>query len=124
MRTVIATCALIVTATIAGCGGGDSEPAVSPPVSVTTGATTAQTPGTVTTVAGDVGAGRTVFEQNCQACHPNGGSEPGAGPVLQRMGFSADQIRHQITNPRQAMPPNLVEGVDLDNVTAYVAGLQ
>ncbi len=125
LRTVIAVGALAAATGIAACGGGDEPPAVSPPVSVTDNTPTIQTTTVRTeTVPGDADAGRTVFEQTCQTCHPAGGSEAGTGPKLAEAGFTAERIRQQILHPRQAMPPNLVSGDDLDNVTAYVAGLQ
>lgn len=125
LRTVIVVGALVLTGTSAACGGGDEPPAVSPPVSVTSTTPTIQTTTVRTdTVAGDVDAGRTVYEQSCQGCHPAGGADAGAGPRLAGAGFTAEQIREQIVNPRQSMPPNLVSGTDLDDVTAYVVGLQ
>ena len=51
-------------------------------------------------------------------------TQAGAGPVLADRGLTDDAIRKQITNPVGAMPANLVSGADLDNVVAYVLGLQ
>ncbi len=125
VRGVIAVGALIAATVPAACGGGDEPPAVSPPVSVTSTTPTIQTTTVRTdTVAGDADAGRTIFEQSCQTCHPAGGAEAGAGPKLAEAGFTADQIRRQIVSPRQSMPPNLVGGTELDDVTAYLVGLQ
>lgn len=122
LKAAITIGVLGLAAVAAGCGGGNDSPAVSPPLSVT--APTVSVPTSTVTVPGDVDAGRTVFEQTCQTCHPAGGTTAGAGPQLAGMGLTLEQIRHQITNPRLAMPPNLVSGADLENVSAYVLGIQ
>lgn len=69
---------------------------------------------------GDVAAGKTVFEANCQGCHPNGGTEAGVGPQLSGMTLDAATIKMTVQNGRGAMPGGLVSGADLDNVVAYV----
>ena len=69
---------------------------------------------------GDVAAGKTVFEANCQGCHPNGGTEAGVGPQLSGMTLDAATIKMTVQNGRGAMPAGLVSGADLDNVVAYV----
>jgi cytochrome c551 len=73
---------------------------------------------------GDIAAGKTAFEGACQNCHTAGGTQAGAGPVLADRGLATEAIRNQIVNGGGAMPANLVEGADLDNVTAFVASLQ
>lgn len=124
MKRVVAIGALVVVAATAGCGGGSGDDAaVSPPVSGTMPTVAIQTP-TVTTLPGDAEAGRTTFEQTCQGCHPAGGAEEGTGPQLTEQGFTPEEIRHQVTDPRMAMPPNLVAGADLDNVVAFLAAQQ
>ncbi len=116
----------------AGCGGSDPKqaqtPTNAPTVSnstaptATTGATTEG--GGSTEAKGDAAAGKTFFEGTCQACHPAGGTEAGAGPKLQGAGLTADAITTQIKTPKGTMPPNLASGADLENVTAYVLSLK
>ncbi|MCX6410527.1 MAG: cytochrome c [Actinobacteria bacterium] len=74
--------------------------------------------------SGDVAAGKTVFEANCQGCHPAGGTTAGVGPKLQGMGLSLDKIEYQITNGGGGMPGGLISGTDLDNAAAYVESIQ
>lgn len=116
----------------AGCGGDDNETTTSTPAETTTQATTS-TPDTTSTptettatteVEGDAVAGKTTFETTCQGCHPAGGTEAGAGPVLAGAGLTAAAIETQIKNGRGAMPGGLVSGDDLDNVTAFVLSIQ
>lgn len=118
-----------------GCGGDGDDTGTTPPATETTVQTTdtgavtdtgaTDTGATDTEAAeGDVAAGKTFFEGACQACHPAGGNEVGAGPKLAGIGWSADQIKNQIEKPVGTMPPNLASGEDLDNVVAYVVSLQ
>ena len=101
----------------AGCGESDSTPA--------TVTTSTASPGTPTAAAGgDATAGRTVFETRCELCHRMGGTEAGAGPVLSGLGLDDTAIKKQIREPRNAMPPNIVTGKDLEDVTAFVLTLQ
>jgi mono/diheme cytochrome c family protein len=71
-----------------------------------------------------VAAGKTAYESSCQGCHPAGGTQAGAGPVLAGVGLAEERIRTQITNGGGGMPPGLVQGEDLDNVTAFLLSLQ
>lgn len=104
---------LVVLVTV-GCGGDNSESTPSTPT------------GPVPTVAsrGNVLQGRTVFETNCQVCHLSGGVEAGNGPVLAKMNLTEGAIRTQIDEPRNAMPPDIVSGEELDDVIAFVVSLQ
>ncbi len=98
---------------LGGCGGSDSP-------SPTTAAATRAT-GTPTNVPlGNAAAGRTVFETKCQVCHLNDGTEAGAGPKLVGTGLTEQSIRTQVKRPRNAMPPNIVSGKDLDDVAAFL----
>lgn len=74
--------------------------------------------------AGDVAAGKTVFEANCQGCHPAGGTQAGAGPQLAGSSLDAAGIKNVVENGRGAMPGGLVSGADLDNVVAYVDSIK
>lgn len=123
--TVVLIAALAVVA--AGCGESDPDEAKTPANAPTI--TNGQPPveggeGEGEGGEGDIAAGKTAYEGACQSCHPAGGTEAGVGPVLADRGLAADAIRNQIINGGGAMPANLVEGADLDNVTAFVASLQ
>ena len=95
-------------------GGGSGEPADS---GMGAGGASAD-------AGGDVAAGKTVFEANCQGCHPAGGTQAGAGPQLSTSTLSAEQVRTQVVNGKGAMPGGLVSGTDLANVVAYVQSIQ
>lgn len=74
--------------------------------------------------AGDAAAGKTVFEANCQGCHPAGGTQAGVGPQLSATALDAAGIKTTVQNGRGAMPGGLVSGADLDNVVAYVDSIK
>jgi mono/diheme cytochrome c family protein len=103
---------------VAGCGGDDDA---ATPAASTAAATTDAAPPAAT---GDAVAGKTTFEGTCQGCHTEGGTVAGNGPVLAGKGLTAERISTQIKTPRNAMPPNLVSGADLDNVVAFVLSIQ
>jgi len=118
-----------------GCGGGDDTDTTGTPTDQTTMPATDTTAVTDTGATdtgatdtaeaeGDVAAGKTFFEGACQACHPAGGNEVGAGPKLSGLGRTADQIKTQIEKPSGTMSPNLATGEDLENVTAFVLSIQ
>ncbi len=111
---------------LAGCGGSDPNAANTPTdaPTITNGQPPTETTATTGGGAGDATAGKATFETTCQGCHAAGGTQAGAGPVLAERGLTEDAIRKQITNPVAVMPANLVSGADLDNVVAYVFGLQ
>lgn len=75
--------------------------------------------------SGDVAAGKTVFEANCQGCHPAGGTQAGGvGPQVSMTKLDAAQIKMQIMNGKGAMPGGLATGTDLENVVAYVVSIK
>lgn len=117
-----------LTAFVAGCGGSDPEAAQTPSnaPTITNGKPPAdEVPSGQSTNEGDVGAeGKIIFETSCQGCHPAGGTEAGAGPVLADRGLVEAAIKTQIVNGKGAMPGGLVTGGDLDKVVAFVVGLQ
>ena len=80
--------------------------------------------GTSDASSGDVAAGKTVFEANCQGCHPAGGMQAGVGPQLSTTKMDAAQIKTQIVNGKGAMPGGLATGADLDNGVAYVVSIK
>ncbi len=146
---VISSAALIGIG--AGCGGTDSS-AASTPADATTianyapqtdsegktipapdaaptadsgqAAPSAPEAGTSDASSGDVAAGKTVFEANCQGCHPAGGTQAGVGPQLSNSKLDAAQIKMQVMNGKGAMPGGLATGADLDNVVAYVVSIE
>jgi cytochrome c551 len=123
---------------LAGCGDDDDNgaadttteaPATTAPPATTAAPTTTEEATTAATTeaepSGDVAAGMTFFSQTCESCHLDGGNAGGgAGPQLAGAGLTEQQIRDQIVNGGGGMPPNLAQGQDLDNVTAYVFSLQ
>jgi mono/diheme cytochrome c family protein len=68
-----------------------------------------------------------LFEGKCQGCHENDGTEPGVGPRLADGGRTEERIRKQVVNGSPSsgiMPAGLYSGTDLDNVVAFVLGIQ
>lgn len=111
---------VVLLAGSAGCGGGDAA------TTTTTAAQELQAPsGQVQAAAiGDASLGRIVFETKCQICHKLSESEVGVGSRLPKAGLTAAAITAQVTKPRDSMPPNIVSGKDLNDVTAFVLTLQ
>jgi mono/diheme cytochrome c family protein len=112
---------------LAGCGGPDPEAAKTPAnaPTITNGQPPIETSGGEAGGGeGDATVGETAFDATCQGCHPAGGTQAGAGPVLADRGLTSDAIRCQRTNPLGSMPANLVSGQELDNVVAFVTSLQ
>lgn len=75
--------------------------------------------------AGDVAAGQTVFQQNCNGCHPGGAA--GVGPELKGRNLPDDRIRTQVRNGRGQMPPfpeSKVSEQQLTDLAAYVQSLK
>ena len=147
MRRAITIAAVVLSsaglvALGAGCGGGDSA-GVTPADATTIENTAPQTDSQGKTIpapgaadggmentadaggaAGDVAAGKTAFEANCQGCHPAGGTQAGAGPQLTTSMLDAAATKNQIINGKGAMPGGLVSGADLDNVVAYLESIK
>jgi cbb3-type cytochrome c oxidase subunit III len=92
--------------------------------------------GRVTAADGDASSGKALFVKNCGSCHALGDakSQGTIGPNLddafssdKAQGFSEqtirDVVRGQIAyaDPEGAMPPDIVEGQDANDVAIYVA---
>lgn len=74
---------------------------------------------------GDVTAGKAVFDQNCDACHPGG--DKGAGPALKGKNLSAARITSQVRNGAGSMPAystSQISDQQLNNLVAYVQSLK
>ncbi|WP_042463030.1 cytochrome c551 [Neobacillus dielmonensis] len=63
-----------------------------------------------------------IFDQNCSSCH-GGNLQGGMGPNLTKVGsrYSQDEIRNIIKNGKGAMPKNVIEGDDADEVAKWLA---
>lgn len=70
----------------------------------------------------DTAAGEEVYQTNCAMCH-GADLTGGAGPDLTAVGgsYSQDEIAEIITNGMGSMPPQNVEGEDLDALSAWLA---
>ncbi len=150
MRRGFAIAAAVVSSAVlvgvaAGCGSGESA-AVTPADATTIENVAAQTDSEGKTVSapggsgetpseaappdgggeegGAVAAGKAVFEANCQACHPAGGTEAGAGPQLSATAMDGAAITKQVRDGGGAMPGGLVTGADLEAVVAYVESIR
>ena len=131
---IVLTIVAAFAAVGAGCGGGSDStssssatPATTAAATTTAATTTAATTTAATTTAaatGDVAAGKTFFEGTCQGCHLADGTKAGVGPVLAGGGRSDARIRNQVINGGGPMPGGLATGADLDNVVAFVLGIQ
>ncbi len=99
----------------------------------TTAATAAATKPAATAAAtaaaaaakGDVTAGKAVFDQSCNSCHPNGGQ--GAGPTLRGKNLQATRIQTIVRNGGGGMPAfsaSQISDQQLTNLVAYVQSLQ
>ena len=73
-------------------------------------------------VLGDPYRGQTVFTQTCAACHGSDG-QGGVGPKLKGNTITIAAAKVQIESPRGTMPPDLVQGRNLDDVLAYLSQL-
>ena len=71
---------------------------------------------------GDPYRGQVVYSQTCAGCHGQKG-EGGVGPALEGATITLAAAKAQIESPVGTMPPNLVQGRQLDNVLAYLAQL-
>jgi mono/diheme cytochrome c family protein len=72
-----------------------------------------------------VAAGQAVFQQNCNACHPNGNA--GVGPALRGKNLSAQQITNRVRNGGGGMPAfstSQISDQQLADLVAYVQSLK
>jgi cytochrome c6 len=72
-----------------------------------------------------VTAGRAVFDQHCNACHPGGGQ--GAGPALRGRNLPEDEIRTVVRQGAPGMPAfgeNQINEQQLTNLVQYIQSLQ
>ncbi len=73
--------------------------------------------------APDIAAGKTVFDTNCNGCHPGGNK--GVGPEIK--GKSADVVKKQVRSGGGGMPAftaSQISDAQLDSLAAYVAQLK
>jgi cytochrome c6 len=106
LTTIVAMMLLLTLA--AACGQTQEAPAKTPP-----------------DTAADVTAGRAVFDQHCNACHPGGGQ--GAGPALRGRNVPEDRIRTIVRQGGQGMPAfnqSQINDQQLANLVQYVRSLQ
>lgn len=83
----------------------------------------ASTPTGAGTPGGNAQAGKTVFDANCSACHPNGGA--GVGPALK--GKEPDVVKKQVRNGGQKMPPipaDKITDKQLEDIIAFIKTLK
>lgn len=86
----------------------------------------------VKTASADEGPGQAVFAAQCSSCHSINGAGGHVGPDLGGVGGrrSRQWIQEQIRNPKSHNPGSVMPGFsklpekDLENLTAYLAGLR
>ena len=116
-----------VASLVAGCGGSDPNEATTPANSptITNGKVSPnEQRANPAGRTGDAAKGGITFNGTCQTCHAKGGTEAATGPKLADRGLTAQAVFDQIANGGTVMHSNLVSGVDVDNVIAYVLSLQ
>ena len=89
---------------VSACGGGAAQPAAQ---------------------AANAAAGKAIFEQNCNACHPGGGQ--GAGPALKGRSLTIDRIQGQVRKGgggMPAFPASKISDQQLSDLAAYVQSLK
>ncbi len=124
-RRIVCIAVAAVSLAGVGCGEDDAGGALPAPTSTTTVTQSKLSPGSrAAATVGQASAGRTVFETTCQVCHKIGENEVGAGPRLLGANLTEEAIKAQVRQPRDAMPPNLVSGTSLDDVTAFILQLK
>lgn len=137
---------ILASVAVSACGGAAPAPTAAPAAPTTAAAvapTTAAVPPADPTSAapaatpappasasspsgaGDVTAGKAVFDQNCNACHPGG--DRGAGPALRGKNLAAARITRQVRNGGGSMPAfstSQISDQQLNNLIAYVDSLK
>ncbi len=119
-----ALASLLIIALVVACAPAPAEvtptpakaPAATPPAKAPAATPAAAGPG-------DPAKGKTVFEANCNSCHPGG--KQGVGPDIR--GKDPDTVRRQVRNGGQAMPafpPSQISDQQLNDLAAYVKSLQ
>lgn len=84
----------------------------------------------VTVAAGNVAAGKVVFDANCASCHGAGAkNQGGPGPTLAGVGLKAGQVAFMVRNPAaidadSGMPKLTLTDKQVADVSAYVASLK
>jgi cytochrome c551 len=69
---------------------------------------------------GDASRGRAIFERDCAGCHGSGGSGGGIGPKLVGGSISLAAAKAQIDNGGGAMPAQIVDGQQEEDVLAFL----
>jgi len=125
MKKRLALLVLTMVATmlaVSACGGGAAAPTTAP--AAATKPPAAQPVATQPAAAGNAAAGKVVFDQNCNSCHPNGGS--GAGPALKGKNLSAQRIENQVRRGGGGMPAfstSQISDQQLQDLVAYIQSL-
>ncbi len=122
---------------VSACGGGATPtptPVAKPAATMAPAAPAATKPAAPTAAAqpaavaasqGNPTAGKAVFDQYCNGCHPNGNQ--GTGPALRGRNLSADRIKTQVRNGGGGMPAfstGQISDQQLNDLVAYVQSLQ
>lgn len=105
--------ALLALSLVSACGGETTQTAPKP-----------ATPGG-TAPGGNVEAGKVVFDQHCNSCHPGGGSA--AGPSLISRKSPPDRIERRVRTGGAGMPSfstDKISDQQLQDLVAYVLSLQ
>lgn len=73
----------------------------------------------------DLANGKEIFTAKCGVCHElaDAGTQGTLGPSLDQLRPSAERTVRQIKSGGGAMPANLAEGQDAEDVAAYVASV-
>ena len=69
---------------------------------------------------GDPQHGQLLFQDNCAACHGQGGKGGSIGPKLAGASITLAAAKAQIDNGGGTMPAGLVKGGDEEDVLAYL----
>jgi cytochrome c551 len=69
---------------------------------------------------GDPARGEALFAEQCAGCHGEAGRNATVGPDLAGNPISLEDAQAQIETGSGAMPANLVEGPELEDVLAYL----